>query len=122
MKRTALAVALVAFGVTLAAEKQPWRFGYQPFSGSYSIYGGSLGDPVVPTERSRNVAFTVKGRVAQQMFDAMAPDLKGVCGAEDGQRIRQRAELACLYDPKYGYECNFGFDLVSGRSIAGLIC
>lgn len=122
MKKGAAAIALLAFGFTMATEKHPWRFVFQPFSGHYSIYGGSLGDPVAPNNRSRNIAFTVTGQAARQMFDAMAPDLKDACGTESGLRIRQRAELICSYDKKYGYECNFGFDLIDGRSIGGSIC
>jgi hypothetical protein len=106
----------------LAVETTPWTFSFQPFTGHYSIYGGGLGDPVAPSENSRNVAFSVNGVVAKQMFDAMGPDLKAACGAEGRHRIRQRAELACSYDPKDGYQCTFGFDLATGRSIGGSIC
>lgn len=122
VKKSAAVIAFLACGVSLATEVHPWRFAFQPFSGTYTIYGGELGDPVAPNERSKNIAFSVTGQVAWQMFNAMAPDLKGVCGAEDGQRVRQRAELACWYAPKYGYKCTFGIDLVSGRSINGSIC
>lgn len=122
MKKAAAVLALLACGVTLAAERQAWRFSFQPFNGHYSIYGGGLGDPVQPSEHSKNVAFSVHGRVAEQMFDAMGPDLKDVCGAENRARIRQRAALMCSYDQKYGYECNFGFDLINGRSIGGSTC
>jgi hypothetical protein len=65
---------------------------------------------------------TVTGQAAKQMFDAMAPDLNDVCGAGNGTRKRQRAELVCSYDPKYGFECSFGFDPVNGRSIGGSVC
>ncbi|GAB3443381.1 hypothetical protein NX773_22080 [Massilia solisilvae] len=122
MKKAAAAIAFLACGVTLATEVRPWRFAFQPFSGTYSIYGGDLGDPLPPSEHSKNIAFSVTGQVARKMFDTMAPDLKDACGAEDGKRMRQRAELVCWYDPKYGYECTFGVDLVSGRSISGAIC
>lgn len=88
MKRAATAIALLACGLTLATEVRPWRLAYQPFSGIYSIYGGELGEPVAPNEHSKRIAFAVTGRVAKQMFDAMAPDLKDVCGAEDGRRVR----------------------------------
>lgn len=122
MKKTAAAMALLACGVTLATERNPWHFAFQPFSGHYAIYGGSLSDPVAPAQHSKNIAFSVSGQPAKRMFDAMGPDLKDVCGAENGTRMRQRAELVCSYDPKYGYECTFGFDLVNGRSIGGSVC
>lgn len=122
MRRMAASIALVACGATLAADPPVWRFAYAPFKGSYSIYGGGLGDPVQPSARSKNVAFVVTGPVAKQMFDAMGPDLKNTCGAGEGQRMRQRAEVVCFYRSKAGYSCNFGFDLISGRSIGGSIC
>lgn len=122
MKRTATILALLACGATLAAESNKWRFAYADFNGTFSIYGGSLGDPVSPSRTSKNIAFQVTGQVAKQMFDAMGPDLKNTCGAEDGQRVRQRSELACFADVKEGYRCTFGFDLITGRSIGGAIC
>jgi hypothetical protein len=122
MKRAAVVTALLACGMTLAAEGEPWRFAFQPFTGHYSIYGGGLGDPVAPSEQSRNVAFSINGPVAKQIFEALGPDLKSACGAENGTRMRQRADLQCSYDPKNGYACTFGFDLVSGRSIGGSLC
>jgi hypothetical protein len=81
-----------------------------------------LGDPVAPNQHNKNVAFSVTGRAAKQMFEAMGPDLKDVCGAGNVIQKRQRAALVCSFDPKYGYECSFGFDLVNGRSIGGSVC
>lgn len=122
MKKTMVVLALLACGMTLAAEQPAWRFAFQPFSGRYSIYGGGLADPTEPSKDSRNIAFSVNGQVAKQMFDAMGPDLKDTCGTEDGTRMRQRAELACSYSPQAGYQCTFGFDLANGRSIGGSVC
>ena len=121
MKRQAAAIALLACGATFAAESA-WRLTYASFQGGFLIYGGGLGDPVAPSSRSKNVAFTVTGEVAKQIFEAMGPDLKNRCGAGDGQRIRQRAELVCIARPDEGYRCSFGFDLLSGRSIGGSLC
>lgn len=117
-----IAIAVVLSGVALASESGDWVFAYAQFEGSYAIYGGGLGDPVQPDARSKNVAFEVTGHVAKRMFDAMGPDLRNTCGAGDGQRMRQRAEVVCFYGAKQGYSCNFGFDLISGRSIGGSIC
>ncbi|GGY54625.1 hypothetical protein GCM10007387_41240 [Pseudoduganella albidiflava] len=122
MWKVLCAGALLTSSAALALGAQPWAFEYRPFKGSYQIYGGSLGDTIRPTNRSRNIQYNVKGPVARQMFDSMGPDLKNVCGADDEQRLRQRADVACTFSAKNGYSCTFGFDLVTGRSIAGSIC
>jgi hypothetical protein len=109
-------------GSATATGHAAWRFTFQPFQGRYSIYGGSLADPEAPSARSKKIAFSINGKAAQQMFDAMGPDLKSVCDSENGTRFRQRAELVCSYHPTDGYECNFGFDLAEGRSIGGSVC
>jgi hypothetical protein len=67
MKRAAVVAALIGCGMTLAAEGQPCRFAFQPFTGHYSIYGGGLGDPVAPSEQSMNFAFSINGPVAKQI-------------------------------------------------------
>ncbi len=122
-KRVATILGMLVCGATLAtATAEKWRFAYAPFTGSFSIYGGGLGDPVKPSRTSKNIAFEVRGTVARQMFDAIGPDLKDVCGAEDGQRVRQRSEIVCLAHVKEGYRCSFGFNLITGRSIGGSIC
>jgi hypothetical protein len=122
MKKIVAVIVLLACGTVLARSTQPWTFEYRPFKGEYRIYGGTLGEETAPTKRSKNIAYQVQGPVAKHMFEAMGPDLKDVCGAEDGQRIRQRAEVSCSFHPKDGYHCNFGFDLITGRSIAGIEC
>lgn len=122
MKRTVVIIALLTCGAGLARSAHLWKFEYRPFKGSYHIYGGTLSEQVPPTKRSRNIAYHVDGAAAKQMFDAMGPDLKDVCGAEGGQRIRQRAEVSCSFSPEYGYSCSFGFDLITGRSIGGIEC
>jgi hypothetical protein len=122
MRKIVAILVLLTCGAGLARSAQLWKFEYRPFKGEYHVYGGTLGEETEPTKRSRNIAYHVSGPVAQQMFDAMGPDLKDVCGAEGGQRIRQRAEVSCSFHPKDGYSCSFGFDLITGRSIAGIQC
>ncbi|TWI51240.1 hypothetical protein IP92_00224 [Pseudoduganella flava] len=75
-----------------------------------------------PTRNDVHVAFYVRGRAAKDMFNAMDPDRKSECGIEDGARVRQKENVACRYRPSDGYECDFGFDLRSGKSIGGSIC
>jgi hypothetical protein len=122
MKQAAALGLLLLASAGAASGLGIWRFSFAAFHGEYVIYGGELGDPVAPTERSKNIAFSVNGKAAQQMFDAMGPDLKAACGTEDGARVRQRSELICSYRRSEGYECNFGIDLVEGRSIGGSVC
>lgn len=122
MKKILAGLALLACGAALGRSPQVWEFAFRPFQGNYAIYGGGLGDPYAPTRGDKHVSFEIKGPVAKEMFEAMGPDLKGVCGTEDGGRIRQRAEVSCSYHRDDGYHCDFGFDLTSGRSIGGSIC
>jgi hypothetical protein len=122
VKKILAAFALLAFGAAASQSPQVWQAVFRPFNGTYSIYGGGLGDPYAPKVGDRKMTFSVEGRIAREMFNAMGPDLKGVCGAEDGGRIRQRAEVSCSFHVKEGYHCDFGFDLISGRSIGGSIC
>ena len=116
------ALALLACGAAFSQSAVVWQFVFKPLSGTYSIYGGGLGDPYPPKAGDKHMALSVEGGVAKEMFEAMGPDLKGVCGAEDGGRIRQRAEVICSFHVNDGYHCNFGFDLTSGKSIGGSIC
>lgn len=122
MRKIMAAVAIVACGAAFSQSPGTWQFSFKQFTGTYAIYGGGLGDPYAPTPRDKNMKFSVNGQIAKDMFNAMGPDLKGVCGAEDGGRIRQRAEVSCSFRPEDGYHCDFGFDLNSGRSIGGSIC
>lgn len=122
MKKLLPAFGLIVCSIAISQSPQGWQPVFKRFTGTYSIYGGGLGDPYAPKAGDRHIAFSVNGPVAQQMFNAMAPDLKAVCGAEDGGRIRQRAEVSCSFHPKDGYHCNFGFDLTTGKSIGGSLC
>lgn len=116
-----LALVLV-FGVGLAQSAQRWQFSYQPVKGRYVIYGGALGDPLPPAGKNKRIAFQIDGKAAKQLFEAMGPDLRNTCGAENETRLRQRAHVSCSYHPRDGYHCDFGFDLLSGRSIGGSTC
>lgn len=122
MRKIAILILVLLAAAAAARGHAAWRFSFQPFQGHYSIYGGGLADPVAPSAQSKNIAFSITGKAAQQMFDAMGPDLKSVCDSENGTRFRQRAELVCSYHPSDRYECNFGFDLAEGRSIGGSVC
>lgn len=122
MKTILIALVLLACGELLAQNKQTWEFVFRPLTGHYAIYGGGLGDPVAPSKVDKKIAISINGPAARQMFQSMGPDLKEVCGAENGNRIRQRAEVSCAYHSGAGYQCDFGIDLVTGNSIGGSVC
>lgn len=122
MKRLLAIVFFLMFGVCLAQSAQTWLFAYEPLNGRYAIYGGSLGDPLPPNRKDQRIAFWIEGRAAKRLFDAMGPDLRNACGVDGEYRLRQRAELRCSYHPRDGHHCDFGFDLLTGRSIGGSQC
>ena len=114
----AMACAVVA----LAQSAQVWEWALRSAEVKYAIYGGDLGDTYAPTSSDVRVAFYVRGRAAKEMFEAMGPDRKSECGIRKGGRIRAKEHVACTYRPSDGYQCDFGFDLRSGKSIGGSIC
>lgn len=122
MKHLVATALLAAASIVMAQAAQKWIFSFQPLKGRYAIYSGGLGDPLPATKNDKRIAFWIDGKSARQMFDAMGPDLRNTCGAEDGYRLRQRAEVSCTYHVGEGHHCAFGFDLMTGRSIAGPIC
>lgn len=99
-------------------------FRHKPFSGVYMIYGGGLGDPVAPSSKDRKVMFSISGRAARELFDTIGPDRHDVCTEGSGTRVRWRDDqnLSCTRNEKGEYDCNFGFDLRTGKSIGGSIC
>lgn len=97
---------------------------HRPLQGSYWIYGGGLGDPVPPTAKDKKVMFSIEGRAARELFDALGPDKKDLCTEGSGTRVRARDKdrLFCMRSARGEYSCNFGFDLRSGKSIGGSVC
>ena len=122
MKTLALVATLIVTAAALAHGVQPWEWITRPAEVQYVIYGGGLGDTYAPAPKDVHVAFYVRGRAAKEMFDVMGPDKKSECGIERGGRVREKENVACRYRPSDGYECDFGFDLTSGKSIGGSIC
>lgn len=113
---------LTVAAAALAHGAQQWEWGTRPADIQYAIYGGDLGDTYAPVAHDVHVAFYLRGRAAKEMFDVMGPDKKSECGIEKGGRVREKEHVACRYRPSDGYECDFGFDLTSGKSIGGSIC
>lgn len=114
----ALALPFHAF----ADDKAPWEGTYKPIKGKYEIYGGSLHEQKAPGRNDSKVAFRVEGTAAKDMFDAMQPDEKRKCTDVAGYRERRKDNLFCTYETDSGYNCYFGFDLRTGKSIGGASC
>lgn len=109
---------LFALAATMAqAEAAP-----KPLQADYVIYSGDLGEQMPPTKTDRKISINVTGQAAKDIFDAIYPDIKDTCSAEKGERERRKGNVWCFYQPGSGYECYFGFDLRTGRSIDGGEC
>jgi hypothetical protein len=123
MKRTvAILGATTLISLAYAAEQAHWPAPYQPFKGEYTIYSGELGDQQAPTRDNRKLSFIIEGQPAKDIFNAMPPDDKQTCSSEKGSRSRTKGNVWCTFNPVDGYTCYFGFDLKTGKSIAGGIC
>jgi hypothetical protein len=117
--------AVLLCSLAYAATKQPWDGSYKSFKGDYLVYSGDLGEQQPPTKTDRKAAFVVRGAVAKELFESIAPDLKDACGTMSGLRVRERGDLDCTYDkdhPASPYTCHFGLDLRTGKSTPGSIC
>lgn len=116
-------VAVVLLSAAIASAYE-WRYQHRHLRGVFATYGGGLGDPVQPTKSDHKIMFSVDGPAAKAMFDGMGPDAKEVCAPEDGYRVRKRdgERLYCMRSKRGEYQCNFGFDLNTGKSIGGIIC
>lgn len=112
--------AISLLSVAYADDKNDW-WQFRPLKGSYLIYSGDLGEEQAPTKNDRKVSFAVTGAVAKDMFDSMYPDAKERCSDDKNYRERNKGELTCTHD-RDGYSCHFGFNLRTGKSIAGATC
>lgn len=123
MKRFFLFISALTIVTTgFAAEASDWPAPYHPFKGEYSLYSGELGDQQAPTRDEPKVSFIIEGNSAKELFDAMGPDNKTTCGGEQGMRSRSKGHVWCTFQRSDGYTCYFGFNLKTGKSIAGGIC
>lgn len=97
---------------------------YRQATASYWLYGGGLGDPTPPKPNDKKIAFSVEGKAARQIFDAIGPDKHDACTKGGGTRFRSKdnENLSCTRSKEGEYVCSFGFDLVTGKSIGGSIC
>jgi hypothetical protein len=123
MKKTvAMLGTTVLLSLAYAAEQAHWPAPYRPFKGEYTIYSGELGDQQAPTHNDSKLSFIIQGQSAKDVFNAMPPDNKQTCSGEKGARSRSKGNVWCTFNPGDGYTCYFGFDLKTGKSIAGGIC
>jgi len=105
-----------------AAEQTHLPAPYRALKGEYTIYSGDLDDQQAPTLDDLKLSFIIEGQSAKEIFDAMPPDDKQTCSAEKGARGRTKGNVWCTFNPRDGYACYFGFDLRTGKSIAGGTC
>lgn len=124
MRKILLSVIMGALAVGAHAQnKEGGPALTKPLTAEYTIYSGSLGDERAPTKGDRKIAFEVTGQAAKEIFDSLYPDVRGVrCSDEQGERLRRKGQVWCIYTPDGGYRCFFGFNLRSGNSIAGGSC
>ena len=95
----------------------------KPLKGEYSIYSGELGDEHAPTTNDRKLSIEISGPAAKDIFESRYPDAKGIQrSVENGQRLRRKGNVWCIYQPTDGYRCFLGFNLRTGDSIAGGSC
>lgn len=94
----------------------------KPLKANYVIYSGDLGEQMPPTKTDRKISINVTGQSAKDIFDSIGPDIKAACTTGKGERERRKDRVWCFYLPRSGYECYFGFDLRTGKSIDGGEC
>ena len=121
MKTSRQIVAVVSFFCGAAGASQQ-AADPAPMKAQYLIYSGDMGDERAPTTSDRKLSIQVSGQAAKDIFDSIYPDAKVTCSEEKGQRLREKGELWCSFSPSNGYRCYIGYDLRTGKSIAGASC
>jgi hypothetical protein len=117
-----LCATALLFPLAYAAEQAHQPAPYRPFKGDYTIYSGELDDQQAPTRDDRKLSFIIEGQPAKDIFNAIPRDEKETCSSGKGARSRRKGNVWCTFNPGDGYTCYFGFDLRTGKSIAGGIC
>lgn len=117
--KMAMVVVLMGFDAN-AQEKLPTSS--KKLIAEYKIYSGELGDEQAATKTDRKLAVEISGQAAKEIFDSIYPDAKVTCSSEEGERLRGKKNLWCIYQPSGGYRCFLGFNLRTGDSIPGASC
>ena len=122
LKKFVPVIAVAMFVPVSSAQTGPGP--YKKAETRYLIYGGSLGDMTAPTKSDKKIAFSIEGKAARALFEAIGPDKKDVCLEGTGARVRHRNDenLECIRFKEGEYRCSFGFDLRTGKTIPGSIC
>lgn len=91
--------------------------------GTYRFYSGELGDELgLPNSKDAKVSVMVSGSLAASMYQCMGSGARSNSCLDD-EETRVRDNLICSRKKATGKaECYFGFDLRSGKSIAGSVC
>jgi hypothetical protein len=93
------------------------------FSGDYSFYSGTPGEIGLPTKKDAKVRMEVRGPLALRMFQYMGIAATQSNSCVEGEEVRIRDQLICSRNKTTGKaECDFGFDLHSGKSVHGTDC
>jgi hypothetical protein len=96
---------------------------YHPVKGSYAIYSQELGDMAAPTQHDAELALSLEGPLAKDLFTRLgaAATLREECST--GIVTRTRGALSCTRTVSTGeVDCSLGFDIVKGKAIPGSIC
>ena len=122
MKKILTIIGVSALLSAYASEQVHRPAPYRSLKGEYTIYSGDLDDQQAPTADDRKLSFIIEGQPAKDIFNAMPPGEKATCDGNKGSRSRRKGNVWCTFNPGDGYTCYFGFDLKTGKSIAGGIC
>lgn len=97
---------------------------YSPSESRYMLYSGSIGDPAAPKKSDAKVSMEVAGKAAEEIFNQIGPDVKDVCGEDEGSRFRTRnhGTISCQYTQLDGYVCYIGIDLKRGKLVTASVC
>lgn len=116
-----LATATYAYAY---ADGSDWQFSYKPASVNYTLYSGTISEPIPPKGKQKNLSFEINGEAAKDIFNSIGPDVKNSCPASDNERVRERADgnIRCYLQAKNKYQCYFGVNLQTGKIIPGDIC
>lgn len=103
---------------------EAYELRYQSADVQYVIYGQEIDEPIRPTVKDSKVAFVITGKAARKIFDSIPPDRgdEGCVDAGDRLRSRDNHKFSCVKYKDGTYTCTFGFDLKTGKSIAGSTC
>lgn len=120
------ALLLMLYSATLLpsslASQEIWPAPSKPLKAHYTIYSGELGNEQAPTDHERKIAIEISGQAAREIFASMYPDAKVTCSGAKGERLRGKGNLWCSFLPGTGYRCFLGYNLRTGKDIAGASC